>query len=480
MEISPITINDVPNETLDLIFSFVPRVYRIFTRSVCKLWKSFLVYPIEKMEIVIKLIEFGDMHCINYIIQNGFKLISEVDQKKFYKLAARYGHLELLEWAFANKYKRNKHICSTAAAGGNLEILRWLRLKGFPWSSKTASHAALSGNFDMLKWLKKNKCSFDKNIIEFAAFGGNIKILEYLKNKNFEPLRYMDLVAFMNGQLNVLRWFKSNYPEYIYIMDTNIRLMEQHWNKFKNYGTLFTVYINDVPVPEKKYIKFLKWIKKKYYSEPENNCIDLCLRNVAIMLSVKYGYTNMTQWLIKNFQFDSNLNLNYNICDVILANAVRHKHFNIIKLAIENGAVFNENAGINAARAGQLEILQWILDNGHSSYDYLVKNNFLYGAIENGHFNIIYWAKKKGFKFTDPTFCVIAARKGRLRMLKWLRRNSCPWNEKTCSEAAANGHLEVLQWAVNHGCDWDTSIFKIASDNKHYDVLNWVRANSGL
>ena len=50
-----------------------------------------------------------------------------------------------------------------------------------------------------------------------------------------------------------------------------------------------------------------------------------------------------------------------------------------------------------------------------------------------------------------------AAAGGHLEVLRWLRRNGCPWNETTCSGAAMFNHLEVLQWARENGCPWTTS-----------------------
>lgn len=34
---------------------------------------------------------------------------------------------------------------------------------------------------------------------------------------------------------------------------------------------------------------------------------------------------------------------------------------------------------------------------------------------------------------------------GHLDVLRWVRANGCPWNEKTCATAAYRGHLDVLR-----------------------------------
>ena len=48
--------------------------------------------------------------------------------------------------------------------------------------------------------------------------------------------------------------------------------------------------------------------------------------------------------------------------------------------------------------------------------------------------------------------CTYAARDGHLEVLRWARRNGCPWNEWTISAAAREGHLETLEWLRRNGC----------------------------
>ena len=57
--------------------------------------------------------------------------------------------------------------------------------------------------------------------------------------------------------------------------------------------------------------------------------------------------------------------------------------------------------------------------------------------------------------------CICAAQYGHLEILKWGRANGCPWGAWTCSYAAWGGHLEMLKWARANGCPWDedTRIF---------------------
>ena len=45
-----------------------------------------------------------------------------------------------------------------------------------------------------------------------------------------------------------------------------------------------------------------------------------------------------------------------------------------------------------------------------------------------------------------------------MEILKWARKNGCPWSERTCSNAAASGKFEVLKWARQNGCPMDSGL----------------------
>jgi len=53
-----------------------------------------------------------------------------------------------------------------------------------------------------------------------------------------------------------------------------------------------------------------------------------------------------------------------------------------------------------------------------------------------------------------PSGCkamAIAARNGHHSLLKWFRKQGCPWDQGCCA-AAKGGHLEVLMWLKDQGC----------------------------
>ena len=71
----------------------------------------------------------------------------------------------------------------------------------------------------------------------------------------------------------------------------------------------------------------------------------------------------------------------------------------------------------------------------------------------------------------DRTTCVnLAAREGRLRVLRYLRSEGHAWNHRTCAAAARGGHLECLVYARENGCPWDEFTCMAAAEGGHLAV----------
>ena len=60
-----------------------------------------------------------------------------------------------------------------------------------------------------------------------------------------------------------------------------------------------------------------------------------------------------------------------------------------------------------------------------------------------------------GCPYDSSAVFYMAALKGDLDLLKWVREKGGSWNPKICASAAAGGQLEALKWLRENGCSWD-------------------------
>lgn len=84
-------------------------------------------------------------------------------------MAARYGHLEIIQYLEmvkpANKKIKYNFVCNHAAAGNQLSILKWLRQQNYPWDKWTSLEAAINSNLECLVWILANGCPWNENIL---------------------------------------------------------------------------------------------------------------------------------------------------------------------------------------------------------------------------------------------------------------------------------------------------------------------------
>src|SRR3990172_7378191 len=125
-----------------------------------------------------------------------------------------------------------------------------------------------------------------------------------------------------------------------------------------------------------------------------------------------------------------------------------------------------------AALKGALATLQWLREGG-CEWDGLT----CAFAAKGGHLVVLQWLRANGCEW-DGFTCAFAAEGGHLSPLQWARDNGCEWDERTCACAAEGGHLAVLKWARENGCEWDRRTCAFAALGGHLAILQWAREKS--
>jgi hypothetical protein len=114
------------------------------------------------------------------------------------------------------------------------------------------------------------------------------------------------------------------------------------------------------------------------------------------------------------------------------------------------------------------------------------KSNYAFylEAAKHGYLGILKWfydkqsQQNKTEKLWNEYTCSVAAERGHLEVLQWLREKGYPWNKLTCTRAARNGHLHILQWARQNSCPWnkDECLTK-AKEQGHLLIVKWIEEN---
>ncbi len=79
-----------------------------------------------------------------------------------------------------------QEICSVAARGGHLEVLQWARSQGCPLDAWTCAHVAREGHVEVLQWLNSQGClwnEMEQEICSVAARGGHLEVLQWARSQ---------------------------------------------------------------------------------------------------------------------------------------------------------------------------------------------------------------------------------------------------------------------------------------------------------
>ena len=131
-----------------------------------------------------------------------------------------------------------------------------------------------------------------------------------------------------------------------------------------------------------------------------------------------------------------------------------------------------------AAMRGQVDLLQWLRSLAPPCPWNEETCAF---AADGGHLNVLAWLRSQTppCPWNEET-CAVAAGRGHLDLLMWLRSQKppCPWNSSACSSAAAGGHLKVLQWlrSQENSCPWSAKSCLNAARGGNLEVLQWLRS----
>ncbi|AJF97080.1 ankyrin repeat protein [Pandoravirus inopinatum] len=98
-------------------------------------------------------------------------------------------------------------------------------------------------------------------------------------------------------------------------------------------------------------------------------------------------------------------------------------------------------------------------------------------AVACGHIPLLAYVHDRGGVQPWAYLCRVAAERGQVDMLAWLHEHGHSWSARTCAAAASQGHLDVLVYLYQHGCPWDGQVYRVALAGGHHACVKYARAH---
>ena len=254
--------------------------------------------------------------------------------------------------------------------------------------------------------------------------------------------------AVEGNQMNVLKWIECNKPHCI-----STELQQDKRENECNYVCLAAYNAN---------LCMVKWLILKGFSYNSKCCVE----------AVSSGSLDILQYLLS-------LNCVFEKEQMFPTAAVNSFNKDILDCLFKQGCPFMEEESFSlASYAGNFEFIKWIKSHGSTAWDVNIKKK----AAAQGNLEALQWAldQDKAYDFDNCVYVlsINAASGGHLHVIEWLKTNlvNFCWDPQVCVVAARGGHIELLQWAITNGCNWDIYKCCIAAiENSRLEVLIWIK-----
>jgi hypothetical protein len=188
-------------------------------------------------------------------------------------------------------------------------------------------------------------------------------------------------------------------------------------------------------------------------------------------VAISGDHVAVLKWLLENYGIVED----HKIQKSLWAAAAYKGNFEIFQFLRAAGAEFGPETFFFACarpREGNLKIVKWLRKHGCPWDDGILTEC----ATRAEDLQLLKWFRKHGAPWHERV-CAQAAGSGNFELLKWAHENGCPWDETTCTSAAASGNLEILNWAFQNGCPYSHEVLWTAAQYPNLEVLNWVWEN---
>ncbi|AVK76632.1 Ankyrin repeat domain containing protein [Pandoravirus neocaledonia] len=408
----------------------------------------------------------GHKDCLVYARENGCNW----DRRTCIE-AAKNGHLDCLDYALRRQPpwdKTNAAMCTAAAAGGHISVLEYLRDLGHLWDRRTFVAAVAQSHVDILAFLWSHGCPSAPRAKTIAASRGHVACLRFLHDK--EGYRDEDRDAMAHaiaaGHGDCVTFLRENGytcgdPGLMVALCARRRRRE-HGRSCRSLprsrsrpDSPIEPGLADVLVESAARRSFSSW-------ERISMCHDAASVGHTPALALMAGLRTKDR--------------THHVCKA----AALGGHLETLRYARSQGWPFSLSMQFSAkvAAMGHLDVVRYI----YKEERWCSNKRACRAAAANGHTAVFaylrFWPPDdRGPRCEwDPVACMQAAASGgRLGILRYIHdEERFPWALDLCQRAAAGGHLDCLRYLCENGSRYDAKTYAAAAERQRRACLAYL------
>lgn len=379
------------------------------------------------------------------------------DQILICKIAAQYGHLQILQYYGSGKIWTNKGIQKEAALHGHLHILEYIS-EIHPGYLKPDAilRATLDGShLHIYRWICKRfeEPDYVTNLYGLCKKGD----LEFLKALGPKKISYVSMGSYVVKYPEIMEWLYENgllhngyYKSMAYCGNLEMIL----W--FKSLGYELEGELEAIVSEASRggHLHILEWIDENYKI---TNYPDLIIKALV------NSHTHILKWTDKKYKYPYNFD---HFC-AIQASLEFLNWFN------EKGLQFNDKSPCFAIESGDLINLEWFYTHG-----YALDEDAYNCAAGKGFLHIIRWLKNHKIPFNLNSIASIAASNGDVGILEWTKEMAKETNTNLTNtimeKAIRYAHIHILKWGLLNGLSLPQNVQKLVSDKNQEIISKWM------
>ena len=170
--------------------------------------------------------------------------------------------------------------------------------------------------------------------------------------------------------------------------------------------------------------------------------------------------------------------------------AAAEKSCNVLMWAKNEGFIIFNTIYEVAASWGNIDVLQWALDNNDKYLSIDDTDDIINNAARRGHLDVLKWIHNKKcsddnyVKYSNGKLYMYAVRNNHYKIIKWAHANNYIWHSPDSTDVNKKTDERILKWLVRNGHFIDKVYTIIAPINQviknNIDLLNWSCKNEKI